>query len=313
MVRRNAGIVDLSHLGRLTVTGRDRASFLNGLLTNDIASLKENQGLRACLLTPKARILADIHVQNLADRMLLDTGQSPARRVKDTLDQFIISEDVKVEDSTDQALLLSVQGPAAGEKINRVLRIDVSALKPLETTAVGPSLIIRRDRTGQGGYDIIVPRNEVEPVWQAFLLDGVTPVGTEALEILRIEAGQPKYGTDFDETTLVLEAGLKDAISFNKGCYMGQEVVARATFIGRVNRRLVQLRAKSSHSIPMPAKIYGDDNKEAGLVTSLAYSPAMSSVVCFGYVSKDFAKEGVNLEIITGQDEHLSATVSHLS
>jgi len=222
-VRRNTGIMDLSHLGRLSITGRDRSSFLHGLLTNDIASLKENQGVRACLLTPKARVLGDMYIHNLGDRLLLDTGESSSERLKIILDQFIITEDVQIQDSSKELLLLSLQGQKAADVIRQVLKTDVSTLPRIANQALGPSVIINHDRTGQSGYDIIIPRNEVESVWQAFLLQGVQPVGTEALDILRLEAAFPRYGIDLDANTLILEAGLKDAISFNKGCYMGQE------------------------------------------------------------------------------------------
>lgn len=310
-VRKNTGILDLSHLGRLSVSGRDRSSFLHGLLTNDIVNLKEYQGTRACLLTPKARVLADMYVHNLGDRLLLDTGESPSNRLKSTLDQFVITEDVRIEDSTDELLLLSLQGPKAADMIRQVLRTDVATLPRIANQALGPSVIINHDRTGQGGYDIVVPRNESEYVWQAFILQGVQPVGTEALDILRLEAALPKYGVDLDENTLVLEAGLKDAISFTKGCYMGQETVARATFIGRVNKRLAQLQAKASHGLGSGARLYGD-NKEAGVVTSSAYSPASSGVVGLGYVQKDFAKEGTQLEIMTADEERFPAIVTKL-
>ncbi len=310
-VRRNTGIMDLSHLGRLSITGRDRSSFLHGLLTNDIAGLKENQGVRACLLTPKARVLGDMYIHNLGDSLLLDTGESSSERLKIVLDQFIITEDVQIQDSSNELLLLSLQGPKAADVIRQVLKTDVSTLPRIANQALGPSVIISHDRTGQGGYDIIIPRNEVESVWQAFLLQGVQPVGTEALDILRLEAALPRYGIDFDENTLVLEAGLKDAISFNKGCYMGQETVARATFIGRVNRRLAQIHAKASHGLGSGARLFGD-NKEAGVVTSSAYSPALTSVVGLGYVQKDFAKEGTQVEIVTANEERFPATVTKL-
>lgn len=310
-VRKNTGILDLSHLGRLSVTGRDRSSFLHGLLTNDIANLQEGNGTRACLLTPKARILADMYIHNLGDRLLLDTGESPSSRLKSTLDQFIITEDVQILDSTNELLLLTLQGPKSADMLSQVLRTDVSKLQPLANQSLGPSAIINHDRTGQGGYDLIVPENEVESVWQAFLLQGVQPVGAEALDILRLEAALPRYGVDLDENTLVLEAGLKDAISFSKGCYMGQETVARATFIGRVNRRLAQLQAKGSHGLGSGARVYGND-KEAGVVTSSAYSPALSSVVGLGYVQKDFAKDGTQIEIMTANAERFPATVTKL-
>jgi folate-binding protein YgfZ len=310
-VRKNTGILDLSHLGRLSVTGRDRSSFLHGLLTNDIANLKEGHGTRACLLTPKARILADMYIHNLGDRMLLDTGEASPDRLKATLDQFVITEDIQIQNSTNELLLLSLQGPKTADMIRQMLRTDVSKIERLANQSLGPSVIINHDRTGQGGYDLIIPRNEAESVWQAFLLQGVQPVGAEALDILRLEAALPRYGVDLDENTLVLEAGLKDAISFNKGCYMGQETVARATFIGRVNRRLAQFQTKGPHGLGSGARLYGND-KEVGLVTSSAYSPALSGVVGLGYIQKDFAMEGTQVAVKTANGESYPGSVAKL-
>lgn len=310
-VRKNTGILDLSHLGRLSVTGRDRSSFLHGLLTNDIANLKEGHGTRACLLTPKARILGDMYIYNLGDRMLLDTGEASPDRLKATLDQFVITEDVQIQNSTNELLLLSLQGPKTADMIRQVLKTNVSKIERFANQSLGPSVIINHDRTGQAGYDLIIPRNEAESVWQAFLLQGVQPVGAEALDILRLEAALPRYGVDLDETTLVLEAGLKDAISFNKGCYMGQETVARATFIGRVNRRLAQFQTKGVPGFGSGARLYGND-KEAGVVTSSAYSPALSGVVGLGYVQKDFATEGTQIAIKTTHGEIYPATITKL-
>jgi folate-binding protein YgfZ len=165
---------------------------------------------------------------------------------------------------------------------------------------IGPTMIVVRDRTGQSGYDMIIPNDEAEAVWQGFLLKGITPVGQDALEILRLEAGYPRYGVDVDENTIILEAGYKDAISFTKGCYLGQEVVARATHIGRVNKNLVQFKAESDHA-PSPKSKFQDNGKEAGYVTSAAFSPGLKAVVGLGYAQRDFAKEGIKLVVESAQ------------
>jgi folate-binding protein YgfZ len=128
------------------------------------------------------------------------------------------------------------------------------------------------------------------------LLKGVTPVGQDALEILRLEAGYSRYGIDVDDNIIVLEAGYRDAISFTKGCYMGQEVVARATHIGRVNKNLVQFRSETEQTLS-PRSRFSLDGKEAGYVTSSAFSPAQKAVVGLGYAQRDFAKEGIKLNI----------------
>ena len=299
VLKKGVGIIDLSHLGRLTVTGRDRAPFLNGLLTNDLTKLNSEGGIHSALLNTKARVLADMHIFSQENSLLVDTGDSPGSRVKAILDQFIVTEDVQVEDSSQELLQLSVQGPKSTETMRQVLGVEVEKLAPLSSRALGPSLIIARDRTGLGGYDIIVPRDEVEAVWQGFLLKGgdlVRPVGLEALEVFRLEMGLPRYGVDVDENVIVLEAGFKDAISFTKGCYMGQETVARATHIGRVNKMLVQLEIEAK-TPPHPGAKLVRDGRDAGFLTSAAFSPGRGRVVGLGYVHRDFAIEATRLAI----------------
>jgi len=194
-----------------------------------------------------------------------------------------------------------------------MFKMNVEDLGPLQNRNLGPSLIIARDRTGQGGYDILVPSDEALAVWQSFLLNGkhnLRPFGTKALEILRLEAGLPKYGVDVDENTIVLEAGYQDAISFTKGCYMGQEVVARATHIGRVNRRLTQFHVETKEGLSPGAKILANDGP-VGLVTSAAFSPGLGKTVALGYVGRDYASVGKEL-MVESAGKELGAVVSKI-
>ena len=310
-IKKSAGLADLSHLGRLDVQGKDRVAFLNGLLTNDLTKFEENTGIHSVLLNTKARVLGDLYLHSQPERIVVDTGESSGGYVKKILDQFIITEDVKVEDISERTVLLTVQGPSSGQFVKETLRLDVTNLAPLQSHSLGPSLIISRDRTGQGGYDILVPSDEAEAVWQGFLLkggQGPIPVGLDALEILRLEAGQPRYGVDVDENTIVLEAGYQDAISFTKGCYMGQEVVARATHIGRVNRRLVQLEVDASEKVKAGSQILSDGTA-IGSVTSSAISPGIGKTVALGYVGRDFAATGRELMVETeGKDMQARVT-----
>ena len=312
-VRKSAGITDLSHMGRLSIEGKDRIAFLNGLLTNDLSKTKENMGVHSVLLNTKARVLADLYLHTETDRIVMDTGEKPSAQVKQILNQFIITEDVRIEDINEKSVLLSVQGPESKQILNEVFKMNVEDLGPLQNRNLGPSLIIARDRTGQGGFDILVPSDEALPVWQSFLLNGkhnLLPVGTRALEILRLEAGLPKYGVDVDENTIVLEAGYQDAISFTKGCYMGQEVVARATHIGRVNRRLTQFHVETKEGLSSGAKILANDGP-VGLVTSAAFSPGLGKTVALGYVGRDYASVGKEL-MVESAGKELGAVVSKI-
>jgi folate-binding protein YgfZ len=293
-IRNHSGMVDLSHLGLLQVTGKDRLSFLNGLLTNEILKVNEGTGIRSALLNTKARVLADLYLYAREDDLLIDTGHVPGPSVRDIFERFIITEDVQVKDITSGFVHLTLQGQQAAENIRDLFGITFADMKPLQHKMLGPTMILNRDRTGQSGYDMIIPSDEAEAIWQGFLLRGVTPVGLDALEILRLEAGYPRYGVDVDENTIILEAGYKDAISFNKGCYLGQEVVARATHIGRVNKNLVQFQTDSDRVPSAKSKMVAS-GKEAGYVTSAAFSPSLKVVVGLGYAQRDFAKEGTKL------------------
>lgn len=313
-VRKAVGMADLSHLGRLRIAGKDRIPFLNGLLTNNILTMKEKMGVHSVLLNTKARILADLYLYDGGESLIVDTCDTPAARVKTILDQFIVTEDVKIEDSTENLLLVTLQGPLSSRTVKEVLRVEVGDLKPLQSKSIGPSQIIARDRTGQNGYDILLPRDEAESVWNSFLLQGselgLKPVGSEALEILRLEKGTPKYGIDVDENTIVLEAGFQDAISFTKGCYMGQEVVARATHIGRVNRRLVQLVLNTHARVGRGTELSAE-GKLVGSITSSAFSPSLGKVVALGYVQRDQAVEG-NRSSADVDGEKVDSTVAKL-
>ncbi len=313
-VKKASGLVDVSRAGRLMVSGKDRVSFLNGLLTSDVAQLKEEGGQHSALLNPKARVLADLYLYRQPNAILVDTGNSPAYNVKENLDRFVITEDVQIRDASAELVQITVQGPRSALTIKETLGIGVEDLKPLGAKPLGPSTIVRRDRTGQGGYDIILPNQEAEAVWQGFLLKagefGLEPVGSRAMEILRLEAGYPKYGVDIDENIIVLEAGFKDAISFTKGCYLGQEVVARATHIGRVNKQLVQLEIEATDPPSARSKLKSD-KVEAGFLTSAAFSPGLNRVVGLAYANRDYAKEGTKLSVESA-DRVIPATVTRV-
>ena len=313
-IKNGAGLVDVSNSGRLMVTGKDRILFLNSLLTNDLSHLPEYSGQHSALLNTKARVLADLYLYNEPGRVYVDTGYSSGNQVKQSLDNFVITEDVQIKDVGRELVQISLQGPKAATAIRDALGTDIAQMKPLQQKTLGPSTITCRDRTGQGGYDLTMPVDEAEAVWQGFLLRGgepeMRPVGLGAMEILRLEAGIPRYGLDFDENTIVLEAGFKDAMSFTKGCYLGQEVVARATHIGRVNKQLVRVEV-GTKTPPVARSKMISNGAEAGFITSSAYSPRLEKSVAIAYANRDFAKEGTRLTIGDGE-KSVEAVVSKI-
>ena len=201
--------------------------------------------------------------------------------------------------------MLSLQGPKATELLASMLPQPPSLKLPYDhfeaMLAGAKTRICRVDRTSRGGYDFIVERQNLPVVWHLILAsgknEGVQPVGFESFNVHRIEAGIPWYGLDMDENTLPIEAGLeKDAISFNKGCYIGQESVARITYRGHVNRKLVGLSLSGIHPASKGDKI-SKDGQEVGWVTSSAYSPNLKIAIALGYLRREVLEPGTSVFI----------------
>jgi folate-binding protein YgfZ len=254
----NGGVVRRADRGVLAVAGADRASWLQGLLTNDVASLKEGASIYAAYLTPQGRMISDMNVFSRGGRMLLDVPAPLAASLRDRLDGLIFSEDVQVTD---------------------------------ESASLWVWTVIRDDRL----VDVIGETLPAE-------LTALTAVEFDTFEVIRIERGVPRFLADMDEETIPLEAGIEDrAISFTKGCYVGQEVIVRVTTRGggRVARKLVRWIADASAEIvPLrDAKILSFD-KTIGRVTSAAFSPTINRVVGLGYVHRDFIAPGTEITVV---------------
>ena len=274
-VHANGGVVRRTDRRVLAVSGADRASWLQGLLTNDVASLAEGESRYAAYLTPQGRMIADMNVVAREGRLLLDVPANLAAGLRDRLDGLIFAEDVQVTDESGGLLVWTV--------------IDGGGI----TDLIGESLPAE--------------------------FKSLPEIDLDTFEVIRIERGVPRFLADMDEDTLPLEAGIEDrAISFTKGCYVGQEIIVRVTTRGggRVAKRLVRWHADDSASIvPLhDARIFAGPStqaapqdaepssprmdKEIGRVTSAAFSPSFARVVGLGYVHRDFVESGTNVTIV---------------
>jgi folate-binding protein YgfZ len=305
--RRRAAAIDRSGLARVVVSGADRASYLQGLLTNDVVALKPGQGCYSAYLTAQGRMISDLHVYELGDVMLLTMAGDVKDAVLAKLDQFIFSEDVQLGDVTETFAQLAVVGPAAAQAVVDVVgTVSADALRALpehgnlRTEWNGGALIVARvNDTGEPGYDLFVDRAQVEALKAALAGAGVVDADASTAEAIRIEAGVPRFHRDMDETTIPLEANIESrAISFTKGCYVGQEVVIRVLHRGhgRVARRLVGLVVDGAEAPPAGAAIRSGD-REIGAVTSSARSPALERPIALGYVQRDFVEPGTKVTI----------------
>ena len=267
-VTANGGVVRRADRGVLAVSGADRATWLQGLLTNDVSALNEGEAQYAAYLTPQGRMIADMHVMAAGDRILMAVPGTLAPALREKLDALIFSEDAQVTD---------------------------------ESSRLASWTVIRAD----GFIEVI---GEALPADYASL----TEVTLDTYEVIRIERGVPRFLADMNEDTIPLEAGIEDrAISFTKGCYVGQEVIVRVTHRGggRVARKLVQwIGDESADIVPLKdSRIFSFD-KDIGRVTSAAFSPNVNRVVGLGYVHRDFTERGTEVTVMWN-DSRIKAVV----
>jgi folate-binding protein YgfZ len=308
-----AGVLDDTEArGRLLVTGADRRRVLQGLLTNDIEALGPGAGCYAALLTPQGRMITDMRVLELGDACLLDLPAEPAPLVAGRLEESIFTEDVAVRDVTPEQAQFAVHGPEAFDVVARALAeagVDappaarLAALRDhdgLRLALIGSHLVISRaDDLGVPGVVLYAAREHRARLWEALSGAGARPVSRQAAEALRVERGRPAFGADMDEHTIPLEAGIEArAISFTKGCYVGQEVIIRVLHRGhgRVARRLVRLEldAAGPEALPPRGATLSLGDREVGRLTSVAWSPQRGGVA-LGYVHRDHATPGLEL------------------
>jgi folate-binding protein YgfZ len=300
--RHHAALVDRSNRGRIVVSGADRASYLQGLLTNDVAALKAGTGCYATYLTPQGRMIADLTVYELGDVMLLTLNRDVKDIVLAKLDQFIFTEDVRLGDVTDTFAQIAIVGPAAADELSRVLSgvsaVSLAALAEhgnLRVDWAGSSAVVARTNdAGEPGYDVFVDRERRDAFVSAIASAEVVELDEATAEAIRIEGGVPVFHRDMDEETIPLEAGIESrAISFTKGCYVGQEVIVRVLHRGhgRVARRLIGLRVDGPSAPPSGTLVRAGD-REVGHVTSSAWSPTLEQPIALAYIHRDFVEPG---------------------
>lgn len=317
-VRAHVGLIDLSFCGAIKVHGGEAVQFLNGLVTNNVKTLNAGKGMRAAMLTGHGKVKALCRVLNLGDAFLVITDPQTHEKVFKYLFPFSYAGDFKVEDVSEEHRTVSVQGLESHLVMKEICFEPLPALSEydwFETLIAGHrALVTKASHTGEEGFDILVPASSLKDVWDFVLLKGafhsISPFGVGALESLRLEAGIPVYGQDVDETNMMLETGLEDAVSFTKGCYTGQEAVAMATYRGHVSKKLAGLDV-SGKLVPRRGDVVKQDGKEVGFVTSAIQSTSLNSVIALAYVKHGFFELGNKVEVhIEGQS--VSAVVTRI-
>lgn len=295
-VRKGVGLLDLSFRGKIEVSGRDRVPFLHRVLSNDIQGLGLGKGTYATLLNAQGRILADMNVYVFANTVLLEVEGGLEEKVIGCLQKLHVTEDLEIKNVTEDWILLSLEGPKSEPLVGAFIHGPVMVVEEFSHTNFllldTPATLIRRSVSGEKGFHILIPRDRGEAIAKRIMevgrLYGISLVGMSAYEILRIEAGIPRYGIDMDESVLLPETGLEStAASETKGCYPGQEAVARIKTYGGLNRKLCGL-IFDKEGLPKNGDKVLKDKKEIGFITSACHSPTLGKGIALAYLKKSY-------------------------
>jgi folate-binding protein YgfZ len=312
-LRESAGVIDLSFRSRICLVGADRIRFLHGQVTNDVKKLPAGEGCYAAITTNKGKTESDLNIFNLPDELLLDFEPGLTEKISLRLEKFIIADDVQIVDAAPHYSLLGVQGPMAAEVV-RALSLfpeiptqQFGSIKISDAT-LGEIYLANNQRLGASGFDLFVPNNSLGAVADKLIAAakqiGGRATGWTAFETARIEAGIPRFGADMDETNIPLECGIESrAIVYNKGCYIGQEVINRIHSVGHVNRELRGMRlADDLKALPQKHDKLFHADKEVGYVTSAVKSPTFGNMA-LGYVRREANQIGNELTLRTAAGE----------
>ena len=300
-----AGLIDLSSRGRILVGGSEAVIFLNGLITNDIKNLARDSWMLAAFANVQGRLLATVRIIPREDGFLMDTSEATREKVIGLLGRFVLAGDFRVSDLTNEIAAVSIQGPRAAQVVANVFGDDAAALprqQVMTTRFAGSRLaMIRATWSAEDGFDLFIETGAAAQLRESLRSAGSVAVDESTAETLRIEAGIARYGIDMDETTIVTETNLDDAVSFAKGCYIGQEIIVRIKHRGHVAKKLTGLLMETSAEIQSGAKIFSADGPEIGRITSSAFSPRLDQTIALGYVKYDYLTPGTTVRIGDGQ------------
>ncbi len=307
-VREGVRIADLSHRGLLQVTGDDRVTWVQSIISNDILPLRSGQWLYSSLMSHKGKILSYFRVYRLEESLLVEDAGEVGDVTFHTFRKFLLyGTKAKMKDCRERWGILLVSGPNAPQLLQQTFGVEASSLHThafLDHDGNGQRLLIARtDETGEQDFELFAPAEPLQPVWERLWEEG-TPLGlrafgTQARETLRLEAGIPKLGPDLNEHIVPPEANLEGkAFSLSKGCYPGQEVVARMDTYGSVKRRLVGLVIDAPEGqVPDPGtKIFSGD-REVGWISSAAYAPSLNKTIAFAFPLRDFTTPNTELTV----------------
>jgi folate-binding protein YgfZ len=307
--------LDRGDAGVVEVTGRDRATFLHALVSNDVKSLAPGQGCAATLLDVHGKVQVFLSVWVLDDRILVLTPPGLAASTVDMLDAFLFSEKATLRDATGEFALLVLAGPDVGAAIERLAGVALPGAAWSHVAAriadVDVRLVRGAGESGETEAWIVSKASDAQQVRQAFIEAGARVIGPEAWETARIETGTPAFGADADPTVLLPEIPFADRVSYTKGCYVGQEVVVRIRDRGHVNRMLRGLLIDGETVPPRGARVLAGGT-DVGYVTSAVWSQALKRPIALALVRRQQAEPGTGVDVGLADARTAPATVSAL-
>ncbi len=283
--RQQAVLFDRADRGLVIVTGADRKSWLHNLVSNAVKTLDDGAGNYAFALDVRGRVQFDLNILCRPTALWLDLSRAVLPAARAHLERYLITEDVQLEDASDAWARLAISGPSAGGLAQQLGVGNAAALPSLASVEFeAEHVLVRHDLAGAAGFELFVPAAAAAGWWDRLAGGGAVPAGLDTLDVLRIEAGIPWLGRDIDEKVIAPETGqVERAISYHKGCYLGQEVIERMRSHGSQARRLVRLRMGPGPLFPLPAELQ-QDGQAAGRITSLALHPLDEARIGLGYL-----------------------------
>jgi folate-binding protein YgfZ len=318
-IRGGVAVIDLSAAGKLQVSGKNSVQFLNGLISNEVKSLKAGEGVLAAFPTVQGKLLALSRIYRLGDYLLLELDAINREKIFKNLSRFVPAGEFFVADVSDQFALFSLQGPRTLELIESLTgeTIDEKQYRIGEWRIAGAQVFIAsHSRCGEPGFDVFVPTESSQKVLETILERGVIfgarLAGADAFEIARIEAGVPREGVDAGEDYIILESELESAVSYTKGCYLGQEIIARIHWRGEPAKRLRGLLIDADQAPQRGAELFDDEGKKIGEITSSARSFALDRFIALGYVHRYHLAPGTEFAVKQGGAELGRAELTEL-
>ncbi len=294
-----SGAYDLSLRAKISLTGGDRMRWLNGMVTNNIRDLEPGRGVYAFLLNPQGHILGDLYAYNRGESLIVDTDQSQVEKILAVFDKYIIMDDVEVANLSEQLVALGIAGPKSRGTL-QTAGFEVPELKPLQFVEINWQQIgvtvVRGDNPQVESFELWLAPGDTERVYEALTTSGAKPVGTAALDLLRIAAGIPRYGLDIRERDLPQETEQERALNFSKGCYVGQEIVERIRSRGQVRRKFTGFEIDGQ--LPAAGSKIQFEGKDVGEITSAASLPVGGGERsrALGYIRREVATPGKQVQ-----------------